>query len=300
LIMKISVLCYLIPLSLTLNSAVAAELSTLQNSDEKSITMKLDSQIVWTYHQQGEKGKPYFHPLNMPGTGTSITNHRPEDHAWHLGLWFSWKMINGLNFWEPHDNALTKVISETINDTDKNAIVINTILAYVGEDKELLSENRTVTVRTAADGSYTIDWDATFTPIADKITLSATPSKKNRDGIWASGGYGGLSLRIADKMQVTCSDGLGHKDVLCCGEKSEKLTVTVKHPERSESAVVTFTAHPENQRYPATWFVRHNPEQYKGRGYYFLGPALMFYEPYTFSKENPLRLRYTISVGSPG
>jgi hypothetical protein len=274
----------------------AEQLSTLKNSCDNSITMKIGQNTSWTYHQQGEQGKPYFHHLNMPGTEKTITNHRPEDHVWHLGLWFSWKIINEFNFWEPHDNAQTKVISETVNDSDKNAVVINTTLAYAGEGKELLKEKRIVTVKTADNGNYTIDWDATFTPMVDKITLEATPVKKNNAGIWASGGYGGLSIRVGDKMQVTCTDGLGHKDVLCCGEKSEKIELNVKHPINGDQAKVTFQAHPENPRYPATWFVRHNPSQYKGRGYYFMGPALMFYEPYSFEKGSTLHLRYTITV----
>jgi len=30
-----------------------------------------------------------------------------EDHVWHLGYWFSWKYINGVNYWKPADAKRT-------------------------------------------------------------------------------------------------------------------------------------------------------------------------------------------------
>ena len=29
-----------------------------------------------------------------------MTADRPPDHIWHHGLWFSWKFINKVNYWE--------------------------------------------------------------------------------------------------------------------------------------------------------------------------------------------------------
>ena len=54
---------------------------------------------MWQLSFDPAKGKPFFHPVSVNG-GTSLTNFRPEDHPWHYGLWFSWKLINGANYWE--------------------------------------------------------------------------------------------------------------------------------------------------------------------------------------------------------
>ena len=42
---------------------------------------------------------PYFHPLRTTD-GRLMTWDRPPDHLWHHGLWFSWKFINKINYWE--------------------------------------------------------------------------------------------------------------------------------------------------------------------------------------------------------
>jgi len=42
--------------------------------------------------------RPYFHPVRTLG-GVVITDHQPSDHRWHLGITYSWPVVNGLNFW---------------------------------------------------------------------------------------------------------------------------------------------------------------------------------------------------------
>jgi hypothetical protein len=37
--------------------------------------------------------------------GPVLTWLRPPDHPWHHGLWFSWKTVNGLNYWEEYENG---------------------------------------------------------------------------------------------------------------------------------------------------------------------------------------------------
>ena len=33
------------------------------------------------------------------------TLDQPADHRWHHGLWFSWKFIDGVNYWEHDGNT---------------------------------------------------------------------------------------------------------------------------------------------------------------------------------------------------
>ena len=42
--------------------------------------MYVGQTLCWTYVPQGREGKPYFHPLAMPGTGEALTAFRPPDH----------------------------------------------------------------------------------------------------------------------------------------------------------------------------------------------------------------------------
>ena len=59
---------------------------------------------VWRLNLANRESKPFVHPLCLPD-GRCVTDARPADHPWHLGLWFCWKYVNGLNYWEPRDPA---------------------------------------------------------------------------------------------------------------------------------------------------------------------------------------------------
>src|ERR1017187_5766043 len=54
---------------------------------------------VWQFNYGTNGTKPFFHPLALPG-GSPLTWQSPPDHVWHYGLWFSWKYLNGVNYWE--------------------------------------------------------------------------------------------------------------------------------------------------------------------------------------------------------
>src|SRR5437764_1304362 len=58
-----------------------------------------DARPVWNFSFDAAKGKTFFEPLSVPG-GPDLTNYKPADHPWHYGLWFSWKYINHVNYWE--------------------------------------------------------------------------------------------------------------------------------------------------------------------------------------------------------
>ena len=79
--------------------------------DEGSLTLKKGERTLWRLNFQKAEGKPYFHPVAAAG-GTELTWHRPPDHPWHRALWFSWKFIDGVNYWEENP-ATGKVDGET-------------------------------------------------------------------------------------------------------------------------------------------------------------------------------------------
>src|SRR5215510_8427210 len=42
--------------------------------------------------------RPYFHPVRTLG-GVTLTDHQPSDHRWHLGLAYSWPVVDEWNLW---------------------------------------------------------------------------------------------------------------------------------------------------------------------------------------------------------
>lgn len=264
----------------------------------QAVSMTVEGKTCWTYVPQSKEGKPYFHPLAIPGTDDVFTSFRPPDHAWHLGFWFSWKFINGVNFWEPDTNGVTRVLSQSVAPADDKTFTADCTLSYIAKGKEAVREKRTVRVTTQPNGNYAIEWDSTFTATQTEAVFSSTPVKKDAGGNWATGGYAGLMLRLAD------SPGFAHvfanaerlADVKTCGEKSERIEILTTAKASGARAKITFRDHPENPRSPTPWFARHSITAHRGRGYYLVGPSMVFHEPLTLAPGASARFRYTFTV----
>jgi hypothetical protein len=292
--------CLLLASTWSASSALAQD--TRQFATDPSngaVTMTANGKTCWTYVPQSKEGKPYFHPLAIPGTDDVFTSLRPPDHNWHLGFWFSWKFINGVNFWEPDTNAATRVLSQKVTPAEDKTFRTEAVLAYLGKGKEIVREKRTVCVTTLPNGNYTIDWDSTFAAQDAGAVFSCTPAKKDKEGKrWASGGYAGLMLRLADSpaFSYAFANAEGKTDVMTCGEKSERIDVVATAQASGAKAKITVRDHPENPRAPTPWFARYSLKDHGGRGYYLVGPSMIFHEPLTLAPNASARFRYTVTV----
>ncbi|WP_221032699.1 DUF6807 family protein [Actomonas aquatica] len=168
---------------------------------DHSIGWEQDGDLLWQFSFSPDDGKPYFHPLRVPG-GPSLTKLKPEDHVWHYGLWFSWKYINHANYWEQsretgRSEGKTTWGTPHIRTFPDGGAEITLQLDYAHPTGRVdLSETRLLVVSpVAADGSYTIDWNSTFTAGRAGAYLDRTPLPHEPDGVvW--GGYAGLSMRL--------------------------------------------------------------------------------------------------------
>lgn len=176
--------------------------------DATSIALRSGTNVVWRFSFDPDKGKPYFHPLSVPG-GPSLTNFKPEDHPWHYGLWFSWKYINRtdstnhVNYWE-EDRATgnaqgkTRWTSPIIKTTAQGGATVQLDLSYINPSNQVdMTERREIMVSApAADGSYTINWKAHFVVGDTAVVLERTPMPGEPGG-QTNGGYAGLAFRMA-------------------------------------------------------------------------------------------------------
>ena len=150
------------------------------------------------------------------GNGPSFTNFKPEDHPWHYALWFSWKYINHVNYWEENRVSgqaagATRWRTPVIDARPDGSARITMQLTYTRPTGEVdLTEARVLDVSApAADGSYTIDWSMRFTAGKDGAVLDRTPMPGEPNGA-VNGGYAGLSARLAPApatMAVMTTDG---------------------------------------------------------------------------------------------
>ena len=120
-------------------------------NEEDTLALLNYSRVVWALHFGPDVAKPYFDPLGLID-GVSLVWNSPPDHPWHHGLWFSWKGINGVNYWEEDAGSgraegLTKIVSVKVSAGDDFSARVELNLAYHKPGEPVvLSETRILRV----------------------------------------------------------------------------------------------------------------------------------------------------------
>ena len=286
-------------LTCTSTATFAAQI-TYDHRTGEQLSMLVDGKTLWTYHYAAKDNVPYFHPVNLPN-GPTLTNFAPKDHPWHRALWFSWKTINGVNYWEwaqprkPGEKQLdpngvpagwTRFTGEESVKTDDNGAQIEMEIHYgTGETTVLKEQRRLIVKPPRSDGSYTIDWKMTFTALEKDVNFDRTPPNKT------GGGYAGLSYRAPDNItQVRVLDSDGHTGMDARGPKSRWLDASgIIDPNFGPSGVAII-CHPKNERYPSQWHL------WVREGGLYSNPSMLFSEPYTLPAGKSFTLRYRVLI----
>ena len=171
-----------------------------------ALALRQAGKVVWQFNYATNQSKPFFHPVAVPG-GPVLTWDQPPDHLWHRALWFSWKYINGINYWEteglaPAERGLTQWSEPRIETRpDCSARIVMDLTYRPPNGPAVLTEHRIIEVSPpAGDSSYHLDWLATFTAAGKDVLLDRTPLPGEPGG-QAWGGYAGLSARFAKEIQ---------------------------------------------------------------------------------------------------
>ena len=266
----------------------------------RSLALVGRNAIVWRFNYAHDQPKPFFDPVSLV-SGESLTWNQPPDHAWHHAFWFSWKTINGINYWENNTQTGRPVgrtaWKEPVVSTDPSgAARIELELSYSppGSDP-LLHETRIVDISAPNnDGQYHFDWDATFCAGEHDVVLDRTPIPPDPNGTpW--GGYAGLSLRfaenLADRQAVT---DRGEVEFDSSGiHRSHGIACDYHGNLNGRPAGIAVLSHPSNPRHTTPWYaIRTNMS--------YLNPAFLAEEPYTIKAGNALRLRYRVIIHPGG
>ncbi len=256
---------------------------------EKSLACARDGRTLWRLNVDPKEGKPYMHPLRLPN-GDVITDLRPADHVWHRALWFSWKHINGLNYWEENkttglSQGRTSLKTVDTNVADDGAATVRMQLEYHPPDEPaLLAEERRIAISAPdADGCYRIDWTATFTAGEKELKLDRTPVRGERGGR-GHGGYAGFSARLAPSLRSAVfanSDGATTQEQTH-GKPARWMDLS------GENGGIAIFDHPQNPRHPAPWYVAQKMP--------YFSPAFLFREPMTLAPGQTITLRYRVAV----
>jgi hypothetical protein len=253
----------------------------------RSLTLaRPDGQVIWRYVYSG-KPKPYFHPVSTP-LGVCLTNFEPHDHVWHRGLWFTFKFINGENFWEenPPFGTQETVAPPEIAHPRQGRIEVASTLRWLrpGGAGVVLEERRILAHQEIDEGAYAIDLTTRLRAQAD-VLLDRTPF-----GTW--GGYGGLVFRGTrnwQRTQILLSDGSTTERPT--GQRALWADLSGRlDGGPGLSGGFAMLDHPSNARHPSPWY--GGAEKHQN----YLNAALLFHEPLRLEGGRSLSLRYRVVV----
>lgn len=252
---------------------------------------------------------PYFDQVRALTHAGVLTNHAPHDHRWHHGLWWSWKFVNDVLFWEDHPeyggnriglgrSTVTDHAVREINGT----VVIHEQLAWqaVSTGEKLLHEERHIVAamdQTKPD-RWLLDWDQTWTAEVP-VLFESTPWPATS---W--GGYGGLNYRPARSMaagETILGAGLDGASALH-GARSPWASYTglvdgaeTDEPRLPARGGVALLQHPGNPRYPDPVYSFSADD-----GFGFLSTAPLMHEPLSLDVSEAMRIRTRVVVlGEP-
>jgi len=252
--------------------------------------------VVWQHNHRKSEGKPYFHPVSLID-GTELTWLRPPDHPWHRALWFSWKFIDRLNYWEEdrktgHSQGRTELVKIEAKAASDHSARIEMTLSYHPPDKPaVLTEKRLIAISAPGkEGRYHLDWQSTFVAADADVVLDRTPIKGQKGGK-GHGGYAGLSARLPrDTSDWQVVDSEGRRDTKAHGQKARWLDFSAET--ESGPAGVAILDHPQNLRHPSPWYVTMST----GVPFGYFSPAVLFREPHTLRAGQSLALRYRVLI----
>lgn len=255
---------------------------------ETSVALLNHGQVVWQHVHDRKMGKPFMRIGLIDGTELTRpcpfpADYPKNDHTWHRALWWSWKAIDGVNFWEQNQLGTDPVKVEVSHNDGGSARIHATIAYHLPDQPPVVMEERVIIVGAPeASGTYLIDWQATFTPAGD------------RDVVFNRNSYGGFAIRLAaeccgdpakGKPGWTFFDSEHQAD--SNGRAARWVAYRGTAPGDQEAGVAIFD-HPDNPRHPSLW---------QTRGHYpYLNPSFTCKEDYTLPAGKSLTLRYGVLV----
>ncbi|MFH5833774.1 PmoA family protein [Halalkalibaculum sp. DA384] len=272
-----------------------------------ALQLLIDGEVLWKLvYTQRVPNKPYFSVLRTV-EGYDVASLVPPDdrHPWHRGLWFSWKEINGTNYWNwnknsdewmPPGRVRVHDIQATLNN-DFSATVDFFLVYAPKEGGAVLREDRTLHISAPDEnGDYTIDWEMVFTAEKDLVFDRTKPL---HEGGVSWGGYAGLIYRAAypGLTGFRFYDSNGNtitEPKMGYGKKAKWMGVRAEVKQVPGQQVgLTIFDHPQNPRYPSPWSIYFEDD--KGAQHH---PALLYNKPLELKAGESLKLKYRVLVHS--
>jgi len=245
-------------------------------NDIHSIELSDEHQVIVRFELNPAPRDPHFSILATPD-GRNTLWVAPPDHVWHSGMWFSWKYINGVNFWETNpktgkQQGLNRIEDAAIESQPDGttAVIRYRELAHPDPDgPAVLEDSVEIHIeRPNESRGPQVTWRITTMALAD-CTLDRTPIAGEPNGRdW--GGYAGFSWRGAKGFQdVRFTDSHGRREMDIHGQRAH--WVNAAGSLHGKPAGILIIDHPANPGHSSPWYITNQPKH----PFWFVNPALL-------------------------
>ncbi|MGV3763931.1 DUF6807 domain-containing protein [Parapedobacter sp.] len=259
--------------------------SFAEQTENNRIEVRLDGQPYTSYCYADSLKKPVLYPLRTKG-GHFVTRGWPvqpranerTDHPHHLGLWFNYGDVNGLDFWNnstaiPAEKRMDygSIHHAAVNsmETDGNTGVLDVTKYWQGpQGDSLLREDTRYVFEVDEEGNTSITLDIQLTALTD-VSL-----RDNKEGV--------LGIRLARELEHPSdeparftdangivtevaqanNDGVTGHYISSEGVEGDKVWgtrakwVTLNGAIKGEEISLVILDHPGNPGYPTYWHAR--------------------------------------------
>lgn len=270
-------------LNLQLNAQVK-KVHFVENLKQQKVDVLIDGKPFTSFLYPENLEKPILYPLQT-ASGLTLTRGFPlnnrgnerTDHPHHVGLWFNYESVNGLDFWNnsyniPADKKskygwIRNVHVTSVKDGTTNG-VLNYTANWERQDHRVLLKENTSFVFSGTDNSRTIDRTTTLTALKDTVYF-----KDVKDGM--------LGIRVTKELELPSDQELSYTDnngivtkvsPAKNGTNGDYLTSTGKKgndawgsranwcmlsgTKDNQQVSIAVIDHPKNPGYPTYWHAR--------------------------------------------
>ncbi len=257
----------------------------IPNEDEKKVDVFVEGKFFTSYIYPNTIKKPVLYPLITPD-GTKITRNYPlepsigerVDHPHHVGLWFNYGDVNGLDFWNNSDAIPEEkragygtIVHRLVNGihSGENEGRLEVTMDWVSPIGQVLLKENTTFVFKAQDKSYSIERITKLTAQNETVyfndnkegmigirVIRALEHPSTQPEIFTDANGNPTEVKIMNNEGVNGNyinaEGIEGKD--CWGKRSNWVNLRSKVGKEDISLVIL--DHKSNVGYPTYWHAR--------------------------------------------
>src|SRR5476649_316245 len=194
-------------MTLTVSAQKNEPVKLVKSTSENKVDIFVGGKLFTSFLYPDSLEKPVLFPIHA-ANGTIITRgfpldpkpDEPTDHPHHIGLWFNFENVNGLDFWNnsyaiPKDKKdkygwirTDRIIKTTGGTTGELAYHAN----WTNQQKEILLEETT---------SFAFSGGA-----HERVIERVTTFKADKDVVFNDAKDGMLGLRLAHELQIPATE----------------------------------------------------------------------------------------------